>query len=842
MLIPTFAQQLELILVFLLISVSVILVSYAVARTQFSAKVDCLPEKDWGPWSSCTRNCLGGNQYRTRAVARMALHGGAQCNELIQSRSCNEDIPCGINCVPGNPANFEWNPCPRCTKNAVQPIQFKTVIPVREATYMGQDCDIDSVIMTRECVNVPPCPPDIDCKIEPYEESACSALCGSGTKNIFSRITVLPSGDGKQCDLGDLVQQVSCYEGSCGCEAANWSGTFSECNAACGPGIKIMMRSPEDLLPQCPFVSTTSCEIIPCPNNTCIAPSIDFVQALCYMQCAGLPFPEIDPQLCGYIDGGFSQSFLDAVCGNDLGGSLRFNESQCVEPVDCSLTAFSDFSDCSLPCLASEPLGGTRTRIRTIVSPGNSGGASCVDQVFLDIEPCNNRVPVSYSAFNTATNEFVASVSSPQCPTSGCSLSLWYSVSGFLGGCGDCSQMYNRSLSFIGNVDQCPTDPTAYYSLSSCCGRSLNTNIGPCYKLPKCTQCVWKSIEDYAFNCNGVTVDEVLRRDMPLVSYSNNPDVTCETGFNCYYDTNSNAAPGPDFYGNSQFSCSSYFYSCSGGTVCPRGCNGQTCNGNGQTVNFTNSVGHLESCSCLCYKGFSGVACEVVEPRCPFAAGSELECNGAGICSTETNPTATPTCQCDNPFDETPNCTGSSTSWCWIYGNITGALDNTTNTVLSIRKLLGVIPIASTTNYYFSEEDCRDVASVQISSIYKSSVSTYNVKPLILGSETPVPVTGSVDRLNLFGLIRSSVPATLANELSAPCSTEIASTRDLLNAGFSADKTQYFIPRYVPFSSPVQCESLFTIRTFSGGFNYFGDSQLQLSSTVLGPVLDNYYP
>ena len=812
MLIPSFFQQTEIFWICLVLGLAALFLSFTVATKKFSIKIDCTPEKTWGPYGDCTRNCAGGFKYRTRAIEFMANHGGANCleSDLLQSISCNDDIPCGVNCIPGDPADFQWGNCPPCSKG-VKPLQWKTVLPLKEATYMGQDCDIDEVIMVRECEgNIPPCPPDIDCQLSAYAESTCSAPCGSGTKYIFSSISVLPQGDGQQCDLGQLVQQASCYEGSCNC--APFTGTFSECNAACGPGIKVMFRPPGGN-PNCPYISITSCEFTPCPNDTCTAPSVDFVQSLCYMQCAGLPFPEIDPQIC------FSQSILDAVCGG------IFN-NDCQEPRDCSLSSFSDFSECNATCSAAEPYGGIRTRIRTIVDPGNTGGISCLDKVFIDTEPCNNRVPVSYSAFNEITESYIQSVSAPQCSTNGCSLSAWYSITGFQGGCGACTQVWNRSLTFIGNVDQCPTDPSAYYSVSTCCGKNLNIpGRVTCGLLPACSSCVWDSVNNVSFRCPTID-DGVIYRQVRLLSNSNNPNVDCNTaGFECLYGKTSSGNP---YYGNSQFSCSSYRYSCTSGQnqyLCPQGCNGSFCNGNG-TPKYSVSNNITVSCECICHPGFYGVACENSLDRCPIASFSQLECNGLGSCSG--------VCVCDNPFDTTDDCTGSSTSWCWIYGNLSGSLQNSANTnvVETIRKLLGVIPIASTSNYFFSEQDCVNIDTIVVDPALKNSVTVQVVQPLDLYTAPSFLESGKVRRLGLTGKVESKIPHTLLSDLDSPCVPAI-STYDILEAAIGP-KAKYFIPRYIPFSSPVECESLLTLRTFS---RFSSLSQLELQETISGPLL-----
>jgi len=603
-----------------------------------------------------------------------------------------------------------------------------------------------------------------------------------------------------------------------------------------------MMRAPTtDANPGfCPFISTTFCSLTDCPNSTCTAPSVDFVQALCYMQCAGLPFPEIDPNICGFIPGGFSQQIMDAVCGDNYGKLLSFDNGDCAAPVDCSLSSFSAFSGCSIPsCLATEPFGGTRTRIRTIVAPGNSGGLSCVDQVFSDIEPCFNRLPVTYSSFDTETNAFIQSVSQPQCSSDGCSLSSWFSISGFLGGCGSCSQDWARSLSYIGNIDQCPTDPALFFSNSTCCGKDPGIKFAKCAQLPACTQCQWSDIRNSPFRCTGISGTRTLYRDMQLVSNSNDPRQNCQTtaAFNCYYDTSSNAPSGNQFYGNSTLSCSKYFFSCTTGGIgeCPIGCNGQACNGHGAPVYTTIPDTSITSCTCACYTGFSGPNCEIQLPRCPIASLSELECNGFGSCNSISY-----ACECENPFDTTPDCTGSSTSWCWVYGNVTGRFDVGTTTIQNMTKLLGVIPIASTSTYTFYEDDCMNLETIVLDDGFKSSFTYLPIKPLFLSSEIGVP-PNTINRIGLSGKIESRVPFTLVNKIRY-CEDIYESTFDILTNSIGYPKAQYFIPRYVPFSSPVQCESLFTIRTISGQFvDYYNESQLQLSSSVLGPILQRYY-
>jgi len=50
--------------------------------------VDC-EIKEWSGWATCSKQCGGGEQYRTRAVVRDGLYDGRTCGNTIQTRRCN---------------------------------------------------------------------------------------------------------------------------------------------------------------------------------------------------------------------------------------------------------------------------------------------------------------------------------------------------------------------------------------------------------------------------------------------------------------------------------------------------------------------------------------------------------------------------------------------------------------------------------------------------------------------------------------------------------------------------------------------------------------------------------
>ena len=56
-------------------------------RRRKCSRVDCAVT--WRSWSSCSRSCGGGTQYRHGSITRQPACGGSPCPALKQYQSCN---------------------------------------------------------------------------------------------------------------------------------------------------------------------------------------------------------------------------------------------------------------------------------------------------------------------------------------------------------------------------------------------------------------------------------------------------------------------------------------------------------------------------------------------------------------------------------------------------------------------------------------------------------------------------------------------------------------------------------------------------------------------------------
>lgn len=775
-----------------------------------------LDKLDWGP---CNRDCQGGLRFATRGILVPATDGGTPCdpNQLIISQSCNDTVLCGQPCVPGDPASAPWIQCPTCVKGDAQPYQWKIVPPVHEATYGGKECNINEVFFTKPCdTAVPACPPDIDCVYGFQGQTTCSVPCGSGTLYEYYTISSFSSGDGIPCDFSILISEAACYEGACpDCNSLfPPDGTWSQCNAACGPGIEVQIRDPAGSFSAlCPYFRTRSCQITPCENNTCVPPSIDMIQALCYLSCSGLPLPDppLAPGMCT------TSSMFASIC-DDFNGDFS---GPCAVPQDCSVSSWSSYGGCSLfQCNELFPDGGVETRVRQVVQQGQAGGLPCTDPQFAQLEfmPCNNIVPVTWSQWSDSLGQFTTSVMPPQCTQSGCSYSAWYSIT-------SCSAL---CTAIPGNVElersvtsfpvaggaTCSIDPDFYFSQSSC------TNAAPC---TSCTWQPWTSITGRWTTCPpGYSNPYFPQFPDPVPPPSNFQSCGFPAGQTCSTNTLplGNFIAGQNLDGTYKtHTCSAYAIECSAFN-CPMGCNGHTCSGVGTPVFYPND-GNV--CSCSCPPWYGGEACNI-QPSVTCGVNEYgLECSGIGTCvyTSETyNSQWAGSCSC--PFgDTTSDCSGQASSWCWIYSTI--RIDNPSDPLKDknqyVRKLLGAVPILESPLSSFTVDDCLRISQ---NGTFDPNDPFYPFKNQSMTLAVPMGVTyanggfstlSAIQQVDVSGVVQSARPQTL--DLAGNCLLTGEFIRLALQYQVPGVNFAQFTPHLLPGSWPPRCESFLEANYFT---------------------------
>jgi len=94
---------------------------------QIKCPVDCVMSL-WSGWGKCSKDCEGGIESQTRAVYVRPKNGGAMCDTVQESRSCNTGS-CDRDCKLYQWA--EWSPCSMACSGGIQERVRKVEIPIR---------------------------------------------------------------------------------------------------------------------------------------------------------------------------------------------------------------------------------------------------------------------------------------------------------------------------------------------------------------------------------------------------------------------------------------------------------------------------------------------------------------------------------------------------------------------------------------------------------------------------------------------------------------------------------------------------------------------------------------
>lgn len=130
----------------------------------------------WGPWSSfttCSVPCGGGSQTRTREEEVSAANGGTACvGPATETQTCNTQL-CPVNCEWD-----QWSQWTTCTVDCGGGTQTRSRAVGVQAANGGTACT-GAADESRTC-GTTACPVDCDVSLW-TAWSACSLVCGGGT-------------------------------------------------------------------------------------------------------------------------------------------------------------------------------------------------------------------------------------------------------------------------------------------------------------------------------------------------------------------------------------------------------------------------------------------------------------------------------------------------------------------------------------------------------------------------------------------------------------------------------------------------------------------------------------
>lgn len=353
-----------------------------------SCKTDACPRdcdvSNWGGWTTCSHECGGGYQSRTRdATNGGAADGGKECPTTSEDRKCNPGncpIDCAFSAFGWNGIAGEWSSCSRTCGGGIR--QQRRQIS-RAAAFGGKPCPSRTKV---ESCSKDPCP--VDCSMSAWSWwSPCSKSCGKGSKTRSRTVHTRKSGSGKECL--PTSETMDCKMDSCpvDCKQAAW-GSWSTCSKFCGLGVHTRSRKTDIEAAnggvECGSTEETkNCKLMDCPVDCKVSAWGGFDN--CNVGCGG----------------GIQRHYRQVTVSPAHGGAQcppLFEQKACNTqscPVHCTVTDFADWSSCSRSCGT-----GIMIRKRNVHQEAQLGGSQCPE--LSQARSCNTKkcpVDCEVSAF-----------------------------------------------------------------------------------------------------------------------------------------------------------------------------------------------------------------------------------------------------------------------------------------------------------------------------------------------------------------------------------------------------------------------------------------------------------
>jgi hypothetical protein len=369
---------------------------------------DCVMDS-WSAWSVCTKSCDGGRSTRHRTPLYLPANGGVQCGTTTEVISCSEG-PCPVHCAVSS-----WSPMSACsvTCGSGHQKRTRTVITANEGS--GAVCPF---LEEKVTCGADPCP--ADCVVGEWQQyEACDATCGGGRKSRTRWVVTQAAHGGVACPQTKQLQVCNAFACPIDCSVAAW-GSWTACPRTCGIGhstrTRQLVRNALYGGKQCGSTTETKqCSVKPCPVD-CQTDSWSAWDA-CSKSCGGGKRERFRSVVTPVAAGGKSCPHLTEI--------ITCGMATC--PVDCKLTAWSEWGTCTKSCGGN----GMQTRTRKELAQGAYGGF-CGDL------------------------EERRTCGSGPCPDE-CTVAAWSSWSACTASCGGGQRLRSRTVTHQGAHSKCPS-------------------------------------------------------------------------------------------------------------------------------------------------------------------------------------------------------------------------------------------------------------------------------------------------------------------------------------------------------------------------------------------------
>ena len=348
--------------------------------------VDCIAAP-WTAWTPCSATCGSGFRARFRTVSRAPAFGGVPCPQLSEAGICNPER-CPVDCVMS-----AWGRWSACSASCAGGTRTRQRSVARTAELGGKKC---SALQGTSACAPHACP--VDCTLGAWQNwSACSATCGSGLERRSRLPGTAAAHGGSECRSAAVTAERVCDAGPCPvhCAVSAWS-PWTPCSATCGGGAHTRSRTVVKRAQHggsvCPLLAESgACNVAPCPVN-CVVSSWSE-----WSSCS---------RTCGYGTQVRERNVArEARHGGTSCPSRLRDQRACATtpcPIDCVLSDWGSWSQCTASCGSGERVRGRSERVRAAY-----GGRSCApltENARCSLQQCPQDCSVSaWSAWSSCS-------------------------------------------------------------------------------------------------------------------------------------------------------------------------------------------------------------------------------------------------------------------------------------------------------------------------------------------------------------------------------------------------------------------------------------------------------
>ena len=201
---------------------------------------------DWGSWTACTKQCGTGTQKHSRTITYVSEYDGSTCKTETEtvSQNCNTRTCCSETTTEYG----QWSSWTTCSKNCGGGKQSRSRTVKTISSFDNSIvCKTKTEKEEQNC-NTQACCTNPKSSTGAWSSwSSCDKKCGGGTQTRKRTITYTSSVDGSSCGSTVETDSRTCNEQSC-CSSTvvdhygNW-GNWRSCSVSCGDGVQKRSRT-----------------------------------------------------------------------------------------------------------------------------------------------------------------------------------------------------------------------------------------------------------------------------------------------------------------------------------------------------------------------------------------------------------------------------------------------------------------------------------------------------------------------------------------------------------------------------------------------------------------------